>query len=97
MEFEMRISKLYAIGTRGKAAGLEFVAKKNANGKYVLNKKVPSTSASSTNYAVNKVSVDTLDEAWELLKNDQYLINVTGPTNSRALRKLSAIKVEYAK
>jgi hypothetical protein len=37
----MKITKISAIGTRGKAAGVEFVAKQDRNGKYVLNRKVP--------------------------------------------------------
>jgi hypothetical protein len=91
----MNITKISAIGTGGKVAGLEFVAKKNAQGKYELNKKVPSTSATKTNNAVNKVYVDTLDQAWELLQKDGHLINLKGLTG-RALRNAKAVKIEYA-
>jgi hypothetical protein len=89
----MNITKISAYGTRGKAAGLEFVAKKNAQGKYELNQKIPSTSATKTNYAVNKVYVDTLDQAWQLLQKDGHLINLKGPTG-RALRNVKSIQVE---
>lgn len=89
----MSITKISAFGTRGKASGLKFVAKKNAQGKYELNKKVPSTSATQTNYAVNKVYVDTLDQAWQLLQKDSHLINLIGPTG-RALRNIKSLQVE---
>jgi hypothetical protein len=92
----MKVTKLYAFGTRGKAAEKEFVAVKDANGKYVLNKKVLFTSGTQTNYAANKVYVNTLDEAWKLMQDDAYLINLTSQANGRALRKKSVIQVEYA-
>ena len=90
----MKITKISAIGTRGRAAGLEFVAKQNRNGKYVLNRKVPSTSATMTNYSVNKVYVDTLNQAWDLLQKDGHLINLIGPTG-RVLRNVRSVKTEY--
>jgi hypothetical protein len=74
----MKITKISAIGTRGKAAGVEFVAKQDRNGKYVLNRKVPSTSATNTNYSANKVYMDTLEQAWNLLRKDGHLINLVG-------------------
>ena len=90
----MKVAKISAVGTRGRAAGLEFVAKQNRNGKYVLNRKVPSTSATMTNYSVNKVYVDTLNQAWDLLQKDGHLINLIGPTG-RALRNVRSVKTEY--
>jgi hypothetical protein len=90
----MKITKISAIGTRGRAAGLEFVAKQDRNGKYVLSRKAPSTSATMTNYSVNKVYVDTLDQAWNLLQKDGHLINLIGPTG-RALRNVRSVKTEH--
>jgi hypothetical protein len=90
----MKITKISAIGTRGAAAGLEFVAKQDRNGKYVLNRKVPSTSSTMTNYSVNKVCVDTLDQAWDLLQKNGHLINLIGPTG-RALQNDRSVKTEY--
>jgi hypothetical protein len=90
----MTITKISAIGTRGRAAGLEFVAKQDKNGKYVLNRKVPSTSATMTNDSVNKVYVGTLDQAWDLLQKDAHLINLIGLTG-RALRNVRSVKTEY--
>jgi hypothetical protein len=90
----MKIAKISAIGTRGRAAGLEFIAKQDRNGKYVLNRKVPSTSATMTNYSVNKVYVDNLDQAWDLLQKDTHLINLIGHTG-RALRNVRSVKTEY--
>jgi hypothetical protein len=90
----MKIAKISAIGTRGRAAGLEFIAKQDRNGKYVLNRKVPSTSATMTNYSVNKVYVDNLDQAWDLLQKDTHLINLIGHTG-RALRNVRSVKIEY--
>lgn len=88
-----QIKKIYATGTRGDAAGKEFSAKPNKDGKYVLNKKKPSASKTATNMAASKVYVDTLDEAYDLLKTEQYLINLVCALGSRALRKYDAVKV----
>jgi hypothetical protein len=90
---EPKITEIYAIGTRGDAAGKKFIAKRDKNGKFVLNKKKASTSSSSTNMAVNKVHVDTLNEAFELLTSEQYLINLICSSGSRALRRLNAVKI----
>ena len=90
-----KIVKLSAIGTRGKAAGIEFIAKPDSIGKFVLNKKKASTFNSNTNMAVNKAYTDTLVEAYELLKSGQYLINLVCPSGNRALRELSKVRVQY--
>lgn len=96
MESNMKINRIYAIGTSGKAKGITFEALQDSNGKYVLNKKVPSSASTKTNYAINKVLVDALDDAWNLMTDNEYLINLTSPRNTRALRKKSALKVEFA-
>ncbi len=89
------VKRLYAIGTRGHAKGEVFEANKNSNSKYVLNVRKISSSPESTNRAVNKVEVDTLNEAYELLKKDLYLINLTDGVGKRALRNLKSVKIEY--
>ncbi|MER8077236.1 hypothetical protein ACODTT_06690 [Acinetobacter pittii] len=89
------IKRLYAIGTSGKAKGDFFEAKKNKNGFYVLNLKVTCGGVESTNKAVNKVEVETLDKAYELLKSDNYLINLTDKCGNRALREYSKVKIDY--
>jgi hypothetical protein len=62
------VKRSYAIGTRGNAKGKIFEAKKNTNSKYVLNIIKNSNSLEPTNRAVNKVEVETLNEAYEVLK-----------------------------
>lgn len=91
----MAIKRLYAFGTSGKAKGKIFEAKHNKNGFYVLNLKVGCGGVDSTNKALNKIEVRTLDKAYELLKEDKYLINLTDEFGSRALREYSKVKVEY--
>lgn len=91
----MKINKIFAVGTSGKAEGVKFSAIHDSNGKYVLNKKVPSSSTTKTNFACNKVFVDTLDDAWALMADDNYLINLKSTHNGRALRKKSALKLEF--
>ena len=93
----MKVIRIWANGTRGKAAGELFEARPDRSGKYVLNrKKATAPSGEPTNRAVNKVYVDTLDEAWRLMNTEEYLINLVSGAGVRALRKLSAINVDYA-
>lgn len=88
------VVKISAIGTRGKVKGLEFVAKANAAGQYVLNKKVSSpTDGNSTNKARNKTFVNSLTEAANLLSTNNYLINLTCSEGSRALREYSKVTI----
>lgn len=87
------VSRISAWGTRGEAKNFEFIAKADANGKYVLNRKTTSTSGNTTNKAVNKVLVDTLTEAANLLATDDYLINLVSEQNKRALRSYNKVKI----
>lgn len=89
------VKRLYAIGTRGLAKGKVFEAKRNTNNKYVLNRKNSSYSGDPTNKAVNKVEVNTLNEAYELLSKDEHLINLTDNNGNRALREFKKVKVEF--
>lgn len=89
------IKNLYAIGTRGRAFGKVFKAKKNKNSKYVLNIRRGAYALNPTNYAINKVELDTLEEVYEVLKKEQHVINVTDDSGNRALRNFKSIKVEY--
>lgn len=89
------IKRLYAIGTSGKVKGKFFEAKKNKNGYYVLNLKVACGGVESTNKAVNKVEVETLDKAYELLRRGEHLINLTNECGNRALREYSKVKIDY--
>lgn len=90
------VQKISAVGTSGDAKGVEFVATPDKQGRYVLNKKKPSTSENPTNKAVNKVYVESLTEAANLLATDDYLINMTGRVNSkntRGLRKFKSVTI----
>ncbi|WP_179998987.1 hypothetical protein [Acinetobacter sp. YH12239] len=89
------IKNLYAIGTRGGAFGKVFKAKKNKNSKYVLNIRRGAYALNPTNYAINKVELDTLEEVYEVLKQEQHVINVTDDSGNRALLNFKSIKVEY--
>ena len=93
----MKVTRIWAKGTRGKAAGETFEARRDRSGKYVLNRKASvSLTGEPTNKAVNKVYVETLDEAWCLMNTGDYLINLISGAGIRALRKLSSIHVEFA-
>ncbi|HHX8443434.1 hypothetical protein D5E85_20705 [Vibrio parahaemolyticus] len=90
------VIKISAIGTRGKVKGLEFVAKQNLDGHYVLNKKIHTpTDSNRTNKAKNKVCVPTLTEAANLLSTGEYLINLTctDSIGGRALREYNKVKI----
>lgn len=89
----MTVTKISAYGTRG-LENVRFVAKPDRSGRYVLNKKRSSPSANTTNKAVNKVYVDSLDEAAELLRTGDYLINLVAPDGSRALRQLAKVRID---
>ena len=83
-----------AIGTRGKAEGKIFSAKKDSSGRYVLNRKKPSSSGSPTNKAVNKVYVSSLNQAADLLATNDYLINLVSTDGKRALRQYAKVKIK---
>lgn len=90
-----KVNKISAVGTRGAVKGAEFIAKKNENGKYVLNKKTSTPEkGNTTNRAINKIYVDTLTEAANLLKTDEYLINLVADGGVRALREFKKVKIE---
>ncbi|WP_318445167.1 hypothetical protein [Photobacterium leiognathi] len=91
-----KIKKLTALHSSGN----EFTAEKNSNGKYVLNKKTINEKGKNiTNNAICKVFVDTLDEAYALLKTNDYLINLVGYNAKgkkvRGLRQLSVVTPHY--
>lgn len=90
----MAITKIWAKGTRGKAKDMEFCAKPNREGFYVLNRKVAGSTNNKTNHAKNKVYVSSLDEAWDLLKKDEHLINLVCDEGTRALRSKCNVLVE---
>lgn len=90
------VTKISAIGTRGKVTGKIFVAKTDSSGRYVLNKKTSSSSIDPTNKAVNKVFASSLTEAANLLATDDYLINLVDEEGTRALREFKKVKIEYA-
>jgi hypothetical protein len=89
------VTKISAIGTRGKAKGKLFVAKKDSSGRYVLNKKTSSNSIDPTNKAVNKIFASSLTEAANLLETNDYLINLVDEEGTRALREFKKVKIEY--
>lgn len=88
------VKKISALGTRGSAKGIEFIAKENRSGKYILNKKSTSPSkGNTTNKAENKISVSTLTEAANLLSTNEYLINLISSDGKRALREYKKVKI----
>lgn len=82
------VIEISAIGTRGKAEGNKFTAKPNRDGKIVLNRR-----SKQTNLAKNKRLVDSLTEAANLLASGDYLINVSCPDGTRALRSFDRVKI----
>ena len=90
------IKRLYAVGTKGKAKDKIFEAKRNSLEKFVLNIKKTADVENPTDKAVSKVFVDTLDEAYALLSQDNgHLLNLTSQDGQRALYEFSKVKVEY--
>ena len=88
------VLSITAIGTRGDAAGKTFIARPDSSGRYVLNRKRPSTSGSPTNKAVNKVFAASLDQAADLLATNDYLINLVSADGKRALRQHSKVQIK---
>jgi hypothetical protein len=88
------VISITAIGTSGDAQGKKFVAKPDSSGRFVLNRKKPSGSAKSTNMATNKVFAANLTEAAQLLRTDDYLINLVASDGTRALRELKKVRIE---
>ena len=91
-----KVKSISALGTRGEAKDKVFAAKPDSTGKFVLNRKnkMP-TGGAPTNYASNKVFVNTMDEAAVLLATDEYLINLVSDEGTRALRQLKKVSIEY--
>jgi len=93
MEY-INVTKISALGTRGEAKDVEFIAKPDGSGRYVLNRKSASpTAGNKTNKAENKVYVDTLSEAATKLATNEYLINLVPPSGKRALRMFSKVAI----
>lgn len=89
-----KVFEISAVGTRGSAAGKKFTAVPDRSGRFVLNRKTSSSVGNKTNLAANKVYADTLDDAAQLLRTGDYLINLVGPGGSRALRELAKVKIQ---
>ncbi|WP_145480506.1 hypothetical protein [Stenotrophomonas rhizophila] len=90
------VISISAIGTRGSAAGKLFMARPDASGRYVLNRKRPSSSGAPTNRAVNKVYAVTLDQAVDLLSTNDYLVNLVSEDGTRALREFKRVQIKRA-
>ena len=90
-----KVKRISATGTGGAALGNMFIAKPNKSGQFVLNRKnrVP-VKGKPTNHAANKVYVNTLDEAAELLATDEFLIHLVSDDSTRALREHKKVRVE---
>jgi hypothetical protein len=95
MEIYVGIREIYALGTSGKVKGKKFKARKNNKGFYVLNKKSKEDGINTTNRAKNIVLVETLEDALNLLKTNDYLINLVCDDNTRALREHAKIIVYF--
>ncbi|HFX6305142.1 hypothetical protein [Acinetobacter nosocomialis] len=89
------VKRLWAYGSRGSVKGDIFEARKDSNGKYILNLKQSSFSLNPTNKAINKVAVENLTEAYDLLSTDLYSINLTNEKGQRALREYKKVIVEF--
>jgi hypothetical protein len=88
------VKSISAIGTRGEAKGKVFLAKKDALGRFVLNRKASSPGkGNTTNRAENKVYAEDLAEVASLLKTDDYLINLVSDDGKRALRELKKVTI----
>lgn len=90
----MPVKSISAIGTRGEAEGKVFTARRDSSGRYVLNRKSGLGTGAPTNYAVNKVYVETLEKAAELLSSDEYLIHLVSDDGKRALREFKMVRIE---
>lgn len=89
------VNKISAIGTRGAVKGSEFKAIKDKNGKYVLNRKTSTPEkGNTTNKAINKIYVDTLTEAANLLSSNEYLINLVADSGVRSLREFKKVTID---
>jgi hypothetical protein len=88
------VTRISAIGTRGHARDMVFIAKRNSAGRYVLHRKTPSHASNATNTVPNKVYVDSLDDAARLLETDDYVMNVVASDGQRALRELKNITIQ---
>ncbi|MEG4582199.1 hypothetical protein QUA71_21675 [Microcoleus sp. MON1_C5] len=95
----LRIKRIWALGTRGKVKNVEFEARRDSQGRYVLNHrhKLECEDGEGRNRAVNKQYMLSLDEAWDLLKTNLYVIHLTGcePRSSRSLRKPEELNIEF--
>lgn len=90
----MTVQRIWAYGTRGGAKGKLFEAKRNGNGMFVLHEKKTKTKNDATNLAHNKCEVASLNDAWRLLKTDDYQINLTcDELGTRALRCIKKVHV----
>lgn len=89
------IKRLYTVGTKGKAKDIVFEAKRNASEKFVLNAKKSSDTEKTEDQMDNKVYVDTLEQALELLKQGQHVMKLSSKDGQRALIEFAKIKIEY--
>jgi hypothetical protein len=92
-----KVIAIRAIGTRGKVKGKPFIAERR-EGKYVLHSEhLAAKTGRATRFAANKVLVDTLNEAVELLNAGGYHIRVFNKEyNQWNLRMKSEVEIEYA-
>jgi len=81
-----KIKRIWALGTKDKAFGKCFKAKRDKQGRYVLNRKPSGGAKAPTTCAVNKFYASTLDEAAEMLATDDYQIRLTSDDGQTALR-----------
>jgi hypothetical protein len=86
-----------AVGKSGKVAGKMFVAV-SRNGKYTLHSKHLSTKTGKPlRFAVNKVLVDSLQEAADLLNKGRYYIRLYNAEHKQSnLRSSKEVEVVFA-
>lgn len=92
-----KVAAIKAIGTRGKVKGKPFAAERR-DGKYILHSEhLAAKTGKATRFAVNKVMVDTLNEAAELLNAGGYHIRVFNREHNQwNLRMRSEVEIECA-
>lgn len=91
-----KVVAIRTVGTRGKVAGKPFLAE-SRDGKYVLHSEhLAAKTGKATRFAVNKVFVNSLDEAADLLHRGGYHIRVYNREHNQwNLRMYSELQIIY--
>ncbi|MEZ8722425.1 MULTISPECIES: hypothetical protein [Vibrio] len=75
-----------------------FTCKPNRNGLFELARKHGRVAGTRPQDSQNKVYVESLDEAWELLKTEKFYIVLTGQVygiHRKSLRSIESVDIEF--